>query len=240
MRRPLYLSALAALVTLVLAPSALAQDQYEEEAVPEIQEELAEDPQEPVAENVAEGQREAMLEEQVEARQGTDLSPRQEAALERQAEAGNQQPKELPKEKGEAKVEEEKMKEAKKDLPKTGGVSTSAPRCWGWAPVSCSSEEGCWSSSGLTRKYLGGEGECVTLPRAPVILPLPVQVTSVQALRFLGEGLHRLLHLPPMGPVQHHAQDLLDPHRYLPAYPLVALGSPTLGIRLVCCEAGAT
>ena len=61
MRRPLYLSALAVLVTLVLAPSALAQDQYEEEAVPEIQEELTEDPQEPVAENVAEGQRETML-----------------------------------------------------------------------------------------------------------------------------------------------------------------------------------
>ena len=123
MRRPLYLSALAVLVTLVLAPSALAQDQYEEEAVPEIQEELTEDPQEPVAENVAEGQREAMLEEQVEARQGADLSPRQEAALEQQAEAGNQQPKELPKEKGEAKVKEKKMKEEKKDLPKTGGVS---------------------------------------------------------------------------------------------------------------------
>src|SRR5215211_3204957 len=116
MRRPLCLSALAVLVTLVLAPSALAQDQYEEEAVPEIQEELTEDPQEPVAENVAEGQREAMLEEQVEARQRADLSPRQEAALERQAEAGNQQPEELPKEKGGVEKKE-------KDLPKTGGVS---------------------------------------------------------------------------------------------------------------------
>src|ERR671911_517242 len=119
MRRLLYLSALAVLATLVFTPAALAQDQYEEEAVPEIQEEQIEDPQEPAAENVVEGQREAMLEEQVEARQGADLSPQQEAALERQAEAGSQQPKELPKEKGVAKKEE-------KDLPKTGGVSVSA------------------------------------------------------------------------------------------------------------------
>src|SRR3712207_2299283 len=117
MRRSLYLSALAVLAMLVLAPPALAQDQYTEEAVPEIQEELTEDPQEPAAENVAEGQREAVLEEQVEARQGAELSPQQEAALERQAEAGYQQPKELPKEKGVAKTE------VKKGLPKTGGVS---------------------------------------------------------------------------------------------------------------------
>src|SRR5918994_5796138 len=119
MRRSLYLSALAVLAMLVLTPPALAQDQYTEEAVPEILEELTEDPQEPAAENVAEGQREAMLEEQVEARQGANLSSQQEAALERQAEAGYQQPKELPKEKGVAKKEE-------KDLPKTGGVSVSA------------------------------------------------------------------------------------------------------------------
>ena len=120
MRRSLYLSTLAVLATLVFTPAALAQDQYVEEAVPEIQEEQIEDPQEPAAENVVEGQREAVLEEQVEARQGADLSPRQEAALEWQAEAGNQQPKELPKEKGVAKKEE------KKDLPKTGGVSVGA------------------------------------------------------------------------------------------------------------------
>src|ERR671917_846852 len=119
MRRSLYLSTLVVLATLVFTPAAVAQDQYEEEAVPEIQEEQIEDPQEPAAENVVEGQREAMLEEQVEARQGADLSPQQEAALERQAEAGNQQPKELPKEKGVAKKEE-------KDLPKTGGVSVNA------------------------------------------------------------------------------------------------------------------
>ncbi len=117
MRRSLHPIALAVLAALVLAPAALAQDQYEEEVVPEILEEQTEDPQEPAAENVVEGQREAALEEQVEARQGADLSPQQEAALERQAEAGNQQPKELPKEKGVAKKEE------KKDLPKTGGVS---------------------------------------------------------------------------------------------------------------------
>jgi LPXTG-motif cell wall-anchored protein len=117
MKRSLYLSTLAVLAMLALAPSALAQDQYEIEAVPEILEEQSEDPQEPAPENVAEGQREAVLEEQVEARQGADLSPQQEAALERQAEAGNQQPKELPKEKGVA------TKDAKKDLPKTGGVS---------------------------------------------------------------------------------------------------------------------
>ncbi len=116
MRRLLHPIALAVLAALVLAPAALAQDQYEEEVVPEILEEQTEDPQEPAAENVAEGQREAVLEEQVEARQGADLSPQQEAALERQAEAGNQQPKELPKEKGVAKKEE-------KGLPKTGGVS---------------------------------------------------------------------------------------------------------------------
>ena len=120
MRRSLYLSALAVLATLVLAPPALAQDQYEEEVVPEILEEQTEDPQETAPENVVEGQREAALEEQVEARQGAELSPRQEAALEWQAEAGNQQPKELPKEKGVAKKEE------KKDLPKTGGVSVGA------------------------------------------------------------------------------------------------------------------
>ena len=121
MKRSLYLNTLAVLATLVLVPSAaVAQDQYEEEAVPEILEEQSEDPQEPAAENVAEGRREAVLEEQVEARQGGDLSPQQEAALELQAEAGNQQPKELPKEKGVAK------KDAKKDLPKTGGVSVGA------------------------------------------------------------------------------------------------------------------
>src|SRR5918995_2992942 len=112
MRRRLYLSALAVLAALlVLTPAALAQDQYEEEVVPEILEEQTEDPQEPTAENVAEGQREAALEEQVEARQGADLSPQQEAALEWQAEAGNQQPKEIPKEKGVGKKE-------KKGLPK--------------------------------------------------------------------------------------------------------------------------
>ena len=38
MRRSLYLSALAVLAVLVLTPAALAQDQYVEEAVPEIQE----------------------------------------------------------------------------------------------------------------------------------------------------------------------------------------------------------
>ena len=116
MRQSLHPIALAVLAALVLAPAALAQDQYEEEIVLEIVEEQTEDPQEPVAENVAEGQREAALEEQVEVRQGADLSPRQEAALERQAEAGNQQPKELPKEKGGVENKE-------KDLPKTGGVS---------------------------------------------------------------------------------------------------------------------
>jgi len=116
MRRSLYLSALAVLTALVLAPAALAQDQYEEEIVVEILEEQIEDPQEPAAENVGEGKREAALEKQVEARQGADLSPRQEAALERQAEAGNQQPEELPKEKGGVEKRE-------KDLPKTGGVS---------------------------------------------------------------------------------------------------------------------
>src|SRR3712207_774671 len=95
MKRSLYLSTLAVLAMLALAPStAVAQDQYEEEAVPEILEEQSEDPQEPAPENVAEGQREAVLEEQVEVRQGADLSPQQEAALERQAEAGYQQPKE--------------------------------------------------------------------------------------------------------------------------------------------------
>ena len=121
MRRWLYLSALAVLAALlVLTPAAaLAQDQYEEEVVPEILEEQTEDPQEPAAENVSEGQREAALEEQVEARQEAELSPRQEAALERQAEAGNWQPKELPKEKGVAKKEE-------KALPKTGGFSVGA------------------------------------------------------------------------------------------------------------------
>ena len=130
MRRSLYLSALAVLATLVLAPPALAQDQYTEEAVPEIQEELTEDPQEPAAENVAEGQREAMLEEQVEARQGADLSSQQEAALERQAEAGYQQPKELPKEKGVAKKEETKglvpASAPAKELPKTGGSGAAS------------------------------------------------------------------------------------------------------------------
>ena len=132
MRRSLYLSALAVLATLVLAPPALAQDQYEEEAVPEIQEELTEDPQEPAAENVAEGQREAMLEEQVEARQGADLSPQQEAALERQAEAGYQQPRELPKEKGVAKKEETKglvpapAPAPAKELPRTGGSGAAS------------------------------------------------------------------------------------------------------------------
>ena len=125
MRRRLYLSALAVLAALlVLTPAALAQDQYEEEVVPEILEEQTEDPQETAVENVAEGQREAALEEQVEARQEAELSPRQEAALEQQAEAGNWQPKELPKElpkeKGVAKKEE------KKDLPKTGGFSVGA------------------------------------------------------------------------------------------------------------------
>jgi LPXTG-motif cell wall-anchored protein len=146
MRRWLYLSALAVLAALlVLTPTALAQDQYEEEVVPEILEEQTEDPQEPTPENVVEGEREAALEEQVEARQGAELSPWQEAALEWQAEAGNwqpkelpqelspreeaaleeqaeagyQQPKELPKEKGVAKKEE-------KALPKTGGVSVGA------------------------------------------------------------------------------------------------------------------
>ena len=117
MRRLLYLTALPVLTTLVLAPLAIAQDQYKEDVVPEIFEEQFEDPQEPAAENVAEGQREAALEEQVETRQGADLSSLQEAALERQAEAGNQQPEELPKEKGGAKKEE------KKNLPNTGGVS---------------------------------------------------------------------------------------------------------------------
>ena len=130
MRRSLYLSALAVLAMLVLTPAALAQDQYTEEAVPEIQEELTEDPQEPAAENVAEGQREAMLEEQVEARQGADLSPQQEAALERQAEAGHQQPKELPKEKGVAKKEETKglvpAPAPAKELPKTGGSGAAS------------------------------------------------------------------------------------------------------------------
>ena len=49
MRRWLYLSALAVLAALlVLTPAAaLAQDQYEEEVVPEILEEQTEDPQEP-------------------------------------------------------------------------------------------------------------------------------------------------------------------------------------------------
>jgi LPXTG-motif cell wall-anchored protein len=134
MRRSLYLSALAVLAMLVLTPAALAQDQYVEEAVPEIQEELTEDPQEPAAENVAEGQREAMLEEQVEARQGADLSSQQEAALERQAEAGYQQPKELPKEKGVAKKEETKglvpapapAPAPAKELPKTGGSGAAS------------------------------------------------------------------------------------------------------------------
>src|SRR5918994_2188708 len=132
MRRSLYLSTLAVLATLIFTPAALAQDQYEEEAVPEIQEEQIEDPQEPAAENVAEGQREAMLEEQVEARQGADLSPQQEAALERQAEAGNQQPKELPKEKGVAKKEEKKglvpapAPAPAKELPKTGGSGAAS------------------------------------------------------------------------------------------------------------------
>src|SRR5215218_7916826 len=89
MRRWLYLSALAVLAALlVLTPTALAQDQYEEEVVPEILEEQTEDPQEPTPENVVEGEREAALEEQVEATQGAELSPRQEAALEWQAEAG--------------------------------------------------------------------------------------------------------------------------------------------------------
>ena len=120
MRRWLYLSALAVLAALlVLTPTALAQDQYEEEVVPEILEEQTEDPQEPTPENVVEGEREAALEEQVEARQGAELSPLQEAALEWQAEAGYQQPKELPEEKGVAKKEE-------KALPKTGGVSVGA------------------------------------------------------------------------------------------------------------------
>ena len=147
MRRWLFLSALAVLAALlVLTPAALAQDQYEEEVVPEILEEQTEDPQEPTPENVVEGEREAALEERVEATQGAELSPRQEAALEWQAEAGNwqpkglptefspreeaalerqteagyQQPKELPKEKGVAKVKEEKA------LPKTGGISVGA------------------------------------------------------------------------------------------------------------------
>ena len=120
MRRWLYLGALAVLAALlVLTPTALAQDQYEEEVVPEILEEQTEDPQEPTPENVVEGEREAALEEQVEATQGAELSPLQEAALEWQAEAGYQQPKELPKEKGVAKKEE-------KALPKTGGVSVGA------------------------------------------------------------------------------------------------------------------
>src|SRR5215203_1368936 len=40
----------------------------------------------------------------------------------------------------------------------------------------------------------------------------------VEILRSLGEGVHRLLHLPPVCFVQDRVEDLLNSHRHLPAY----------------------
>jgi hypothetical protein len=40
----------------------------------------------------------------------------------------------------------------------------------------------------------------------------------------LSRGFHRLLDLLLMGLAQDRAEELLDPHRHLPAYPLVHLG----------------
>jgi hypothetical protein len=48
----------------------------------------------------------------------------------------------------------------------------------------------------------------------------------VEALRTLVQGLHRLLDLPFISFADYCAEDLLDPHRHLPAYPLLFGGCP--------------
>ena len=59
----------------------------------------------------------------------------------------------------------------------------------------------------------------------------------VEALRPLGEGLHSLLHLLPVALLEHCAEDLLDPHRHLPADPLLLLGGSAEFMSLGHCPA---
>jgi hypothetical protein len=53
-----------------------------------------------------------------------------------------------------------------------------------------------------------------------------VRGSLVQALRPYLEGVHRLFNLPLVGLVKYRAEDLLDPHGHLPAYPLLLVGGP--------------
>ena len=62
----------------------------------------------------------------------------------------------------------------------------------------------------------------------------------MQALRPLGEDLHRLLDLPLVGLMQHGAEYLLDPYRHLPSNTLLLLRGPVppCGRRIVAVPAG--
>ena len=117
MKKLLYLAIVALGVILILAPAALAQEQYDENLQAEIVEEQLENPQEPVSENVAEAEQEAAVEEQVEAQQGAELTPQQERAIDVETEAEAQQPVmgQMP-----------KMAETTQPLPKSGGLPISS------------------------------------------------------------------------------------------------------------------
>jgi hypothetical protein len=53
---------------------------------------------------------------------------------------------------------------------------------------------------------------------------ISIRVASVETLRLLREGIHRLLYLPIMDLVQDSADDLLDPHLHLPDNALLLVG----------------
>jgi hypothetical protein len=69
---------------------------------------------------------------------------------------------------------------------------------------------------------------------------IPIRVASVEALRLLREGIHRLLYLPFVRLMQDGAKDLLDSHGHLPSYPLLLVGGsiPPGRRRIVAVPAG--